>query len=63
MRKLLVLSIVGMMAFTGCSTERKYDKKQLKLQKQEAKEMIDKADGVEIDRAKYWGKDEIKLDN
>jgi uncharacterized lipoprotein len=62
MKSTLILSAALLFLGSACGTNRKYDKKRLEVQKQEAHEMIKNADEVEINRARFFGKDKIKLD-
>jgi hypothetical protein len=56
----LALSFLFLAACAG-RTERKYDKKEMEIQKQEAIEMIKKSDDIKIDRG--IGKDKIIIND
>ena len=62
MKSTLLLTAALLFLGSACSTSRKYDKKRMEVQKQEAHEMINEAEDVEIQRARFFGKDKIKLD-
>lgn len=63
MKKLPIISSLILLIAGACAgrTERKFNKKELEVQKQEAIEMIKKSDNIKIDRG--MGKDKIIIND